>query len=63
MAAYRRMDDLRHPWADCLYTGISPTLGIEYEKAFTFTFTSALSSSAVDQTALQIQFRDSVYLM
>ena len=23
LAAYRRVDDLSHLWADCLYTGIS----------------------------------------
>jgi len=37
-AAYRRVDDLNHPWADCLYTGNSsgPNAGNENGKPVTF---------------------------
>jgi len=42
MAAYRRVDDLRHLQADCLYTGISsgPNARCRVWEAFTFTFTT-----------------------
>jgi len=38
MSAYRRVDDLSHLRADCLYTGIAPgpTLGNEYGKPYLF---------------------------
>ena len=40
MAAYRRVNDLGHLQADCLYTGISsgPNARCRVWEAFTFTF-------------------------